>query len=83
MAQRLLAGLRVVDLGAEPSARAARVLGDLGASVVRVVPPGGTTRTTDAPRSPSTRAARADGSAPRSTTRRPASSRCAIGTPSE
>src|SRR5438132_10899204 len=41
MAQRLLAGLRVVDLGAEPSARAARVLGDLGASVVRVVPPGG------------------------------------------
>ena len=41
MAQRLLSGLRVVDLGAEPSARAARVLGDLGASVVRVVPPGG------------------------------------------
>ncbi len=41
MAQRLLAGLRVVDLGAEPSARAARVLGDLGASVVRVVPPAG------------------------------------------
>ncbi len=41
MAQRLLAGLRVVDLGSEPSARAARVLGDLGAAVVRVVPPAG------------------------------------------
>ncbi|MDQ1383283.1 MAG: hypothetical protein QOG65_662, partial [Actinomycetota bacterium] len=41
MAQRLLAGLRVVDLGNEPSARAARVLGDLGATVVRVVPPDG------------------------------------------
>jgi len=41
VAQRLLAGLRVVDLGAEPSARAARVLGDLGASVTRVVPPQG------------------------------------------
>ena len=41
MAQRLLSGLRVVDLGAEPSARAARVLGDLGAAVVRVVPPAG------------------------------------------
>jgi crotonobetainyl-CoA:carnitine CoA-transferase CaiB-like acyl-CoA transferase len=41
VAQRLLAGLRVVDLGSEPSARAARVLGDLGATVVRVVPPDG------------------------------------------
>jgi crotonobetainyl-CoA:carnitine CoA-transferase CaiB-like acyl-CoA transferase len=41
VAQRLLAGLRVVDLGSEPSARAARVLGDLGAAVVRVVPPDG------------------------------------------
>ena len=41
MAQRLLEGLRVVDLGDDPSARAARVLGDLGASVVRVVPPEG------------------------------------------
>ncbi len=41
MAQRLLAGLQVVDLGGEPSARAARVLGDLGATVVRVVPPAG------------------------------------------
>ncbi len=40
-AEPLLAGLRVVDLGGEPSARAARVLGDLGAIVVRVVPPGG------------------------------------------
>ncbi len=41
MAQRLLEGLRVVDLGGEPAARAARVMGDLGASVVRVVPPAG------------------------------------------
>ncbi len=38
---RLLAGLKVVDLGGEPSARAARVLGDLGATVTRVVPPNG------------------------------------------
>jgi crotonobetainyl-CoA:carnitine CoA-transferase CaiB-like acyl-CoA transferase len=36
--QRLLEGLRVVDFGDDPSARAGRVLGDLGASVVRVVP---------------------------------------------
>ena len=41
MAQRLLDGLRVLDLGGDPSARAARVLGDLGADVVRVVPPAG------------------------------------------
>jgi crotonobetainyl-CoA:carnitine CoA-transferase CaiB-like acyl-CoA transferase len=41
VAQRLLAGLNVVDLGGEPSARAARVMGDLGANVVRVVPPAG------------------------------------------
>jgi crotonobetainyl-CoA:carnitine CoA-transferase CaiB-like acyl-CoA transferase len=39
--EALLQGLRVVDLGHDPSARAARVLGDLGASVTRVVPPGG------------------------------------------
>jgi crotonobetainyl-CoA:carnitine CoA-transferase CaiB-like acyl-CoA transferase len=38
MVQRLLDGLRVLDLGGDPSARAARVLGDLGANVVRVVP---------------------------------------------
>ena len=43
MAQRLLDGLRVLDLGGDPSARAARVLGDLGADVVRVVPPTGDT----------------------------------------
>src|SRR5262249_48176267 len=36
--ERLLEGVRVVDLGAEVAARAARVLGDLGASVVRVLP---------------------------------------------
>ena len=41
MAQRLLDGLRVLDLGGDPSARAARVLGDLGADVVRAVPPAG------------------------------------------
>ena len=41
MAHGLLEGLRVLDLGGDPSARAARVLGDLGADVVRVVPPGG------------------------------------------
>jgi crotonobetainyl-CoA:carnitine CoA-transferase CaiB-like acyl-CoA transferase len=41
MTERLLAGVRVVDLGADPAARAARVLGDLGARVDRVVPPAG------------------------------------------
>ena len=41
MAQQLLDGLRVLDLGGDPSARAARVLGDLGADVVRVVPTAG------------------------------------------
>jgi crotonobetainyl-CoA:carnitine CoA-transferase CaiB-like acyl-CoA transferase len=38
VAQGLLDGLRVLDLGNEPSARAARLLGDLGATVTRVVP---------------------------------------------
>ncbi len=41
MTERLLDGLRIVDLGGDPAARAARVLGDLGASVDRVVPPTG------------------------------------------
>ena len=41
MTERLLDGLRVLDLGGDPSARAGRVLGDLGADVVRVVPPTG------------------------------------------
>jgi crotonobetainyl-CoA:carnitine CoA-transferase CaiB-like acyl-CoA transferase len=41
MPEPLLHGLRVLDLGNDPAARAARVLGDLGASVVRVVPPEG------------------------------------------
>ena len=36
--QRLLDGLQVLDLGHDPAARAARILGDLGAAVVRVVP---------------------------------------------
>ena len=39
MTQGLLDGLRVLDLGGDTSARAARVLGDLGADVVRAVPP--------------------------------------------
>ncbi len=41
MTNPLLEGLVVLDLGDDPAARAARVLGDLGASVIRVVPPGG------------------------------------------
>jgi crotonobetainyl-CoA:carnitine CoA-transferase CaiB-like acyl-CoA transferase len=41
MAHGLLEGLRVLDLGGDPSARAARVLGDLGADVVRAVPASG------------------------------------------
>lgn len=41
MTQRLLDGLRVLDLGGDAGARAARVLGDLGAEVIRVVPPSG------------------------------------------
>lgn len=41
MAQALLAGIRVVDLAHDPGARAARVLGDLGAEVVRIVPAAG------------------------------------------
>ena len=41
MAKRLLDGLRVLDLGGDPSARAGRLLGDLGADVIRVVPPAG------------------------------------------
>jgi crotonobetainyl-CoA:carnitine CoA-transferase CaiB-like acyl-CoA transferase len=41
MAVGLLEGLQVVDLGGDPAARAARVLADLGAAVVRVVPPAG------------------------------------------
>ena len=34
----LCTGLRVLDLSDAPGARAARILGDLGADVVRVVP---------------------------------------------
>jgi crotonobetainyl-CoA:carnitine CoA-transferase CaiB-like acyl-CoA transferase len=39
--EELLAGIRVLDLADEPGARAARILGDLGADVVRAVPPTG------------------------------------------
>jgi len=38
---RLLEGVRVLDLAGEPGAIAGRVLGDLGAEVVMVEPPGG------------------------------------------
>jgi crotonobetainyl-CoA:carnitine CoA-transferase CaiB-like acyl-CoA transferase len=38
---RLLEGVRVLDLAGEPGAIAGRVLGDLGADVVMVEPPGG------------------------------------------
>lgn len=41
MPESLLSGVRVVDLGDEPVARAARILADLGAVVTRVVPPTG------------------------------------------
>jgi len=37
----LCAGIRVLDFADDPGARAARILGDLGADVVRVVPPEG------------------------------------------
>src|SRR5262245_43415376 len=41
MRQGLCAGIRVLDLGEDVAARAARILADLGADVVRVVPPSG------------------------------------------
>lgn len=41
MPESLLHGLAVLDLADDPGARAARILGDLGAAVVRVVPPAG------------------------------------------
>ncbi|MGH7821970.1 MAG: CoA transferase, partial [Candidatus Binatia bacterium] len=41
MSEGLCGGIRVLDLGDEPAARAARIFGDLGAEVVRVVPPSG------------------------------------------
>jgi crotonobetainyl-CoA:carnitine CoA-transferase CaiB-like acyl-CoA transferase len=41
MRQGLCAGIRVLDLGDDAAARAARILADLGADVVRVVPPSG------------------------------------------
>ena len=41
MSSGLCTGLRVLDLADDPGARAARILGDLGADVVRVVPPEG------------------------------------------
>src|SRR5258708_7909036 len=41
MGERLLAGLRVVDLAGEPDQLAGRLLDDLGADVVKVEPGGG------------------------------------------
>jgi crotonobetainyl-CoA:carnitine CoA-transferase CaiB-like acyl-CoA transferase len=41
VSQGLLDGVEVLDLGGDPAARAARILGDLGARVVRVVPRAG------------------------------------------
>jgi len=41
MSQGLCTGIRVLDLGDEVAARAARIVADLGADVVRVVPPSG------------------------------------------
>jgi crotonobetainyl-CoA:carnitine CoA-transferase CaiB-like acyl-CoA transferase len=41
VSQRLLDGLRVVDLAGEPAEIAGRILADLGACVVKVEPPGG------------------------------------------
>src|SRR5438477_6936107 len=41
MAERLLEGIRVVDLAAAPAQMTGRILADLGAEVVKVEPPGG------------------------------------------
>src|SRR5262245_37046020 len=41
MPRGLCAGIRVLDLGDDVAARAARILADLGAEVIRVVPPSG------------------------------------------
>jgi crotonobetainyl-CoA:carnitine CoA-transferase CaiB-like acyl-CoA transferase len=39
--EKLLEGLRVVDAAGEPAAMTARILADLGATVIRLEPPGG------------------------------------------
>ncbi|HML01694.1 MAG TPA: CoA transferase, partial [Acidimicrobiales bacterium] len=41
MTETLLQGVRVVDLAGEPAAMTGRILADLGAEVVRVVPASG------------------------------------------
>ncbi len=41
MAEKLLYGIRVVDLAGEPAAMSSRILADLGAEVVKVEPPEG------------------------------------------
>ena len=41
MAERLLQGIRVVDLAAAPAQMTGRILADLGAELVKVEPPGG------------------------------------------
>ena len=65
MAQRLLAGLRVVDLGGEPSARAPRGCSATSApTVVRVVPPGRRRARAATSRGRGTRASRSSRSRP-------------------
>ena len=41
MAERLVDGVRVVDLAGEPAAMAGRILSDLGAAVLKVEPTDG------------------------------------------
>src|SRR5437016_1286581 len=41
MAERLLDGIRVVDLAAAPAQMTGRILADLGAEVVKIEPPDG------------------------------------------
>ena len=49
MSERLLDGVRVVDLAGEPAAMASRLLADLGADVVKVEPPQGDPLRREAP----------------------------------
>src|SRR5258708_5446808 len=49
MAERLLEGIRVVDLAAAPTQMTGRILADLGAEGVKVEPPGGHPARADPP----------------------------------
>ena len=53
MTETLLGGVRVVDLAGEPAAMTGRILCDLGADVVRVVPAGGDALDSAPPMGPS------------------------------